>query len=65
MAQGNESALRSSMMIKGRETMMANENVMLMDTEEATADFVTPYAIRNLTERTISVKSLKPRGVAS
>ena len=34
------------------------QNVMLMDTKEALVDCVTPYAIRNLTDRAIKVTSL-------
>ena len=37
---------------------MGAQNVMLMDSAEALVDCVTPYAIRNLTDRTIRVASL-------
>ena len=63
MAAGNEALFqRSSQMIRSRETMMRQDNVMLMDTQEALTDFVTPYAIKNITDRTLKVTSLKQGG---
>jgi len=59
MAMGNENALAVSYSVKSRDALIIDQNVMLMDTEEALADFVTPYAIRNLTDRPFSVISLK------
>lgn len=60
MAKGWESALRQSASFsRSRTQLLANQNVMLMDTAEAIVDCVTPYAIRNLTDRTIKVASLR------
>ena len=42
-----------------REAMLGNQNIMLMDSAEAMVDCVTPYAIRNLTNFPIFVKSLQ------
>ena len=43
---------------RSRESMLGNQNIMLMDSAEAMVDCVTPYAIRNLTNYPIFVKSL-------
>ena len=59
MAKGQESVLRSTdFLARSRTSLMGNQNVMLMDTAMASVDCVTPYAIRNLTDRTIKVASL-------
>lgn len=60
MSQGNESALRHSTFYKSG---IANQNVMLLNADsEAMADAVTPYAIRNLTDREFRVSSLAGGG---
>ena len=39
-----------------------NQSVMLMDEGEAIVDCVTPYAIRNLTDKPIKISSLQVGG---
>lgn len=60
MAKGHESVLRATdAPFRSRTFLMGSQNVMLMDTAEALVDCVTPYAIRNLTDRSIKVASLR------
>ena len=54
--------LRGSTIFRTGDAMQANPNVMLMDTAEAMVDCVTPYAIRNLTDRPIHISSLRVGG---
>ena len=55
--RGNEADLQS-LARKPRQSLLSNQNIMLMDSAEALVDAVTPYAIRNLTSGPIKVSTL-------
>ena len=57
--EGNDSVFLSTSFRQGRSAAQSHlnqNNVLLMDKVEASADIVSPFALRNLTDRTIVVQ---------
>jgi len=50
---------RKTLYVSKKSSILANQNIMLMDSAEASVDCVTPYAIRNLTNYPLLVASLQ------